>query len=88
MIMDRDLKKKIKEAQKQIINEERMKKRFISSKLDYNFIQKMINEVDADENLVVDITTSEGNRIVIAKKRKDNNSPSVFNDIIAPEDIR
>lgn len=86
--MDRDLKKKIKEAQKQIINEERMKKRFISSKLDYNFIQKMINEVDADENLVVDITTSEGNRIVIAKKRKDNNSPSVFNDIIAPEDIR
>lgn len=88
MIMDRDLKKKIKEAQKQIINEERMKKRFISSKLDYNFIQKMINEVDADENLVVDITTNEGHRIVIAKKRKDNNSPSVFNDIIAPEDIR
>lgn len=86
--MDRDLKKKIKEAQRQIINEERMKKRFISSKLDYNFIQKMINEVDADENLVVDITTSEGNRIVIAKKRKDNNSPSVFNDVIAPEDIR
>lgn len=88
MIMDRDLKKKIKEAQKQIINEERMKKRFISSKLDYNFIQHMINEVDADENLIVDITTNEGHRIVIAKKRKDNNSPSVFNDIIAPEDIR
>lgn len=86
--MDRDLKKKIKEAQKQIINEERMKKRFISSNLDYNFIQHMINEVDADENLVVDITTNEGHRIVIAKKRKDNNSPSVFNDIIAPEDIR
>lgn len=86
--MDKEIRKKIKEVQKQVIAEEKAKKRFLDTKLDYNYLQYMINQVDADDNLVVEVILNDGTQIKISKKKVKDNSISVFNDVIAPEDVR
>lgn len=85
--MDKELKKKLKEYEAQIIREDKMKKRFINSTLDYRFIEYLIEKANADNDLICDITTNEGHRIVIRRERKgDDEADSIFDGEAAIED--
>lgn len=86
--MDKETKKKIKEATQSILAEEKMKKRFLKEELDYNYLQYMINRADVNPNLVIDIVMNNGTKITIYTKKEERNGTVIFDDIVAPEDIR
>ena len=89
MRIDKETKRLLKESQEKIIREQKMKKRFLGTELDYRFIEYMLEKIDVDPNLVCDITLNNGHRIVIARKKQQSESTeNLFNGEIAVGDIR
>lgn len=89
MRLDKETKKLLKESQEQILREQRMKRRFLNENLDYRFIEYMLEKIDADPSIVCDITLNNGHRIMIARKKQENQgTENLFNGEIAVGDIR
>lgn len=89
MRLDRETKKLLKEKQAEIIREQKLKKRFLEEKLDYRFIEYMLEKIDADPSIVCDITLNNGHRVVISRKKvEEEGLNNLFNGEIAVGDMR
>lgn len=72
--MNKELKKKINQATKEIIAEEKKKQQLVNRNLDYDFLQTLINRCDTN-GLVVKIILKDGTVIQLAtQKQRDEYS--------------
>lgn len=77
--MDKELKKQIKEATKQLIYENKKKKEFLNAKVDYNFLQSLIDKSNDNQNLIIKIKLKDGTVIEIAQKYQTPERTYSFN---------
>lgn len=70
MFMNKELKKKIKEVTEQIILEDKKKREFLSKKIDYNFLQELVDKSNENQDLVITLYMHTGDKIVITQKYK------------------
>ncbi len=67
-MMDRQLKKQIREMTAKLIYEDKKKKEFLSAKSDFNFLQSLIDKSNENQNLVITVKTRDGTVIEIRQK--------------------
>ena len=69
--MDRELKKRIKKATEEILYEEKRKKELLNAKVDYEFLQKLIDKSYENPELLITIYLKSGDKITITQKYQE-----------------
>ena len=70
MMISKEIKERIKKATEEILWEEKKKKELLDKKLDYDFLQTLINKCDENPDLSITVYLKDGNKIVIQTKKK------------------
>lgn len=71
-MLSKEIKNRIKKATEEIIYEEKKKKEFLNTKIDYNFLQLLINKTNANPDLVIDITFKSGDKMRLYTQYKQS----------------
>lgn len=66
--MNKELRLKIKEVTEKLIEEDRQKQKLLNSKLDYEFLQKLIDKSYENPDLLITIYLKSGDKITITQK--------------------
>lgn len=82
MILDKEIKQKLKEEKKRLLSEKQMKEQLLNSKSDWSLLEKFIQEINLQPNLHVDIHLSDGT--VINMRCFDENENKINDDGILP----
>ncbi len=88
-MLDKETRRLIKENVKRIKDERAAYKRMLGEKLDYRFIEYMIQKVDADPSLVVKISLTTGDEVIIRREKIEEDGRIIsFNGDPNPVDVR
>lgn len=63
MLLDRETRKALKEAEKRVIEEMRLRKVLINSKTDFAMLEQFIQSVNANPGLKIKFTTKDGTTV-------------------------
>lgn len=63
MLLDRETRKALKEAEKRVIEEMRLRKALINSKTDFAMLEQFIQSVNANPGLKIKFTTKDGTTV-------------------------
>ena len=63
MLLDRETRKALKEAEKRVIEEMRLRKVLINSKTDFAMLEQFIQSVNANPGLKIKFTTRDGTTV-------------------------
>lgn len=63
MLLDRETRKALKEAEKRVIEEMRLRKMLINSKTDFAMLEQFIQSVNANPGLKIKFTTKDGTTV-------------------------
>lgn len=85
--MSKELKKKIKEAQKQIIEEERRKNLLLNQEMNYGYLQDLLNKIDENPNLVIEIKLKSGDRITLRQQQNVTNPFDKFDGVPTQDEL-
>lgn len=70
-----------------VTQEDREKARLLDCNLDYNYLQTLLNKMNANPDIVISIKTKDGALITIRKQEKEDLDNIVNNDIFITPDI-
>lgn len=63
MLLDRETRKALKEAEKKVIEEMRLRKALINQKTDFAMLEQFIQSVNANPGLKIKFTTKDGTTV-------------------------
>ena len=63
MLLDRETRKALKEAERKVIEEMRLRKALINSKTDFAMLEQFIQSVNANPGLKIKFTTKDGTTV-------------------------
>lgn len=70
-ILNKEIKNKIKKYTDELIFEEKKKREFLNTNIDYNFLQTLINKCNENPDLAITIYFKSGDRMVLQTKHKE-----------------
>lgn len=76
MIMNKEIKNKIKKYTEELVWEEKKKQELLNKNIDYNFLQTLINKCNDNPDLAITIYFKSGDKMVLQTKYKENNYAS------------
>lgn len=76
--MNKEIRKRIREATKQILEEEKRKQKLLNTEINYGYLQELLDKVDENPNLTITIKLHSGDTIVLQQKSNPNNPFEVF----------
>src|SRR5574344_1503655 len=82
MILDKEIKQKLKEEKKRLLSEKQTKEQFLSSKSDWSLLEKFIQEINLQPNLRIDVHLNDGT--VINMICSDENKNKIYYGSILP----
>lgn len=89
MMLDKEAKKQLKEAQRKIIWEAQQRKKLVNEKTDYAYLQMLLNRINDNPNLTITIIKKDGEKIILQHKyEKQEGLFDGFNGEPATEEIR
>lgn len=82
-----EVRQKIKQAIAAIEEEEKQKQTLVSQKLDYGYLQKLLDKVDENPALTITVILKSGDRIVLQQKQDVTNPWNNFDGVPSPEEL-
>lgn len=87
LFKNKELKKRINEAIKQIEEEERRKNLLLNQEVNYGYLQDLLNKVDNNPNLVIEIKLKSGDKITLRQQQNVTNPFNSFDGIPTEEEM-
>ena len=82
MILDREIKQKLREEKKRLLSEEQMKKQFLRSKSDWSLLEKLVQQINLQPELKIEVHLNDGT--VLYLRCYDENENKIDDGSILP----
>ena len=65
MILDKEIKQKLKEEKKRLLSEKQMKEQLLTSKSDWSLLEKFIQEINLQPDLKIEVHLNDGTALYL-----------------------
>ena len=72
-LLNKEIKNKIKKYTDELLFEEKKKKELLNTKIEYGYIQKLLNRCNENQSLAITIYFKSGDRMVLQTKHRETN---------------
>src|SRR5574344_2501856 len=82
MILDKEIKQKLREEKKRLLSEKQLKDQLLSKKSDWSLLEKLVQQINLQPDLKIEVHLNDGT--VLYLRCYDENENKIKDDVIEP----